>query len=220
MATYDLEEQEQLSELKAWWNQYGNLITSLVTAGALAVVGWQVWNWYQRNQSAQASVLYSTVQKAVAERDTKRARDASGELVEKYGGTTYATLGALMSARLQYDSGDLKTARAQLAWAADHAPDAELRDVARLRLAAVLVDEKAHDEALKILDKAPAEPFAARFHEMRGDALSAQGKAAEARSAYQAALALLDPARGGAARDNPLLRQLVQTKLDAIGDGQ
>ncbi len=220
MATYDLEEQEQISELKAWWQQYGNLVTTLVTVAALAIVSWQGWNWYQRNQSAQASVLFSVVQKAAAENDAKRARDVTGELINSYSGTVYAVLGALTSAKLQYESGDTKTARAQLQWAADKARDDNMRAVARLRLAAVLLDEMAYDEANKLLEKPPANAFAARFHELHGDVLVAQGKRADARVSYQAALGQLDAGDGNKGRETQLARRIVQTKLDALGDGK
>ena len=52
MATHlDLEEQEQLDELKTWWKVYGNLVTAIVVALALAVLAWQGWNWWQRQQT-------------------------------------------------------------------------------------------------------------------------------------------------------------------------
>src|SRR5512140_2812323 len=111
MATYDLEEQEQLDELKTWWKMHGNLVTAAVTAVALAVMAWQGWNWWQRKQSAEASVLYVAVQQAAANQDAKRARDVTGELIDKYSGSSYAGMAALLSARLQADSGDAKTAR-------------------------------------------------------------------------------------------------------------
>jgi predicted negative regulator of RcsB-dependent stress response len=85
MATYDLEEQEQIAEIKAWWKQYGNLLAGIVTAASIGVVAWQGWNWYQRNQAAQASVVFGVLQKAVVENDAQRIKAASGELLEKYG---------------------------------------------------------------------------------------------------------------------------------------
>lgn len=221
MATFDLEEQEQLSELKTWWRMYGNLVTGVVAAVALAVAGWQGWNWYQRNQAAEAAAVYAAVQKAATERDARRVREASGELTEKYPGTTYAAMAALTSAKLQYDAGDLKTAKIQLQWAADKAADAELRDLARLRLAHVLFDEKALDDALKTLSVEPVPAFAPRFAELKGDLLLAQGKPVEARAAYAVALAKLDatqksPAAGGGREAG--YRDLLQIKVDSVGE--
>lgn len=175
MATYDLEEQEQLDEIKVWWKQYGNLVVSLLTAASIAVIAWQGWNWYQRNQAAQASMVYGVLQKAVAEKDSQRIKAASGELLEKFSGTTYAPLGALITAKAMFEAGDAKTAKAQLSWVVEHGKD-ELRDLARVRLAAVLLDEKVYDEALKQLDGSFSAGFASRVAETRGDVLDAQGK--------------------------------------------
>ena len=213
MAHYDLEEQEQIDTLKTWWKMYGNLVTGVVVAGSLAVIGWQGWNWYQRSQAAQASAIYGVLEQAVAARDAQKVKAAAGELVEKFGGTTYAALGALVAARQSFEAGDLKTARAQLTWAAENGKD-EIRDLARLRLASVLLDEKAYDEALKQLEAAHAAAFAARFLELKGDVLAAAGKKPEARAAYQAALdkGEVREGRGGAGRE--LLRQ----KLDSLGE--
>lgn len=224
MATYDLEEQEQLAEMKAWWKQYGNLVTGIVAAAAIGVIAWQGWNWYQRSQAGQASMVYNVLQKAVMEKDLQRAKAASGELLEKFGRTTYAPLGALTAAKAMFDSGDLKTAKLQLTWVVEHGND-ELRDLARLRLAAVLLDEKAYDEALKQLDGKTASGFAVRFAESRGDVLAAQGKKDEARSAYQTALGKLDETDSSGKGKNSLqdkqanapYREMLQQKLDSVG---
>jgi len=213
MAHYDLEEQEQIDSIKTWWKMYGNLVTGVILAGSLSVIGWQGWNWYQRSQSAQASAIYAVLEQAVATRDAQRVKAAAGELAEKFGGTSYAALGALVAARQSFEAGDLKTAKAQLSWAADKGKD-EIKDMARLRLAAVLLDEKAYDEALKQLESEPAAAFAARFLELKGDVLAAQGKKPEARTAYRAALDKSEghETRGGAGHE--LLRQ----KLESLGE--
>jgi predicted negative regulator of RcsB-dependent stress response len=217
MAAYDLEEQEQLANLKAWWNQNGNLITGALLAVSVAVAGWQGWGWYQRNQSAQASALYAIVQAAAAAGDGQRAKTAAGDLIDKFGGTQYAPLGAMIAGKLAFDSGDLKTARAQLSWAADHGGD-ELHDLAALRLASVLLDDKAPDEALKLLASPKLPAFTARFAETRGDILLAQDKTGAAIAEYDAALKLLS--EPDAASRNARARDLVQQKRDALGAGK
>lgn len=215
MAHYDLEEQEQIDTLKTWWKMYGNLVTGVVVAASLAVIGWQGWNWYQRGQAAQASAIYGVLEQAVAAQDAQRVKAAAGELAEKFGSTTYAALGAMVAARQSFEAGDLKTARAQLTWAADNAKD-EVKDLARLRLAAVLLDEKAYDEALKQLDAAHAPAFNSRFLELKGDVLLAQGKKPEARAAYKAAL---DKASAEARAGAPAAgRELLRQKLDSLGE--
>jgi predicted negative regulator of RcsB-dependent stress response len=223
MAIYDLEEQEQLSVIKAWWQQYANLITGIAVLAAVASVGYQGWNWYQRQQSAKASAIYAVVQRAVADKDAARAKEAAGELLEKFSGSAYAAMGAVLSAKVQFDTGDLKTAHAELAWAAENAHDDELKDLARLRLAAVMVDEEAYGDALKQLEKEPVDAFVARYAELRGDIYVAQHKRNEARAAYQTALAKLNGrARAGVAEAGVTnaMHELIRVKLEALGEVQ
>lgn len=218
MATYDLEEQEQLAELKAWWKQHGNVVSWILLAASLSVAGWQGWNWYQRQQSAQASAIFNVLQRAAAEQDQQKVRAATGELLEKFGGSTYAPLAAMLAGKTAFDAGDLKTAKAQLTWAVDHAAD-EMKDLARLRLAAVLLDEKAFDEAIKQVNQPSSANFAPLFAELRGDILLAQGKRSEAKAAYQAALQAKpeETASKPEARASGF-RAVVQQKLDTLGD--
>lgn len=220
MATYDLEEQEQIDELKTWWKMHGNLVTAVVVAVSLVVVAWQGWNWWQRKQSADASILYSAMQQAVGMKDAKRSRDLAGELIDKYSSTAYAGMAAMLSAKAQDDGGDAKTARAQLIWAAENAKEEALRDLARLRLAATLLDDKAYDDALKQLAAEPASSFAPRYAELRGDVFAAQGKKAEARTAYALALTKLDVLQKGDAARHGSYRDILQAKLESLGSGQ
>lgn len=222
MATYDLEEQEQLSQLKVWWEQHGNLVTAVVAGIALIMVGWQGWRYYQRKQAAEAAVVYTALAEGLVTKDAARVHQASGELLEKYGSTTYAALGALLSAKSSFAAGDLKTAQAQLGWVAEHATTVELRDIGRLRLAYVLVEEKALDQALAKLEPAPVAALAARFADARGDILALQNKPDKAREAYRQAIDDLDKDL----QDQQLkpeaqaYRGIVQAKLEALGGGQ
>ncbi|MDE2440741.1 MAG: tetratricopeptide repeat protein [Betaproteobacteria bacterium] len=210
MAHYDLEEQEQIDTLKTWWKMYGNLVTGVVMAASLTVVGWQGWNWYQGGQSAKAAAIYGLLEQAAAVGDAQKVKAAAGELAEKFGRTTYASLGAMLAAKQSFDAGDLKTAKTQLAWVAENGKN-EIRDLARLRLAAVQLDEQAYDEALKQLESSHAAAFDPRFLELKGDILTAQGKKADARAAYKAALDKF--------ADKPLAgRELLQQKLDSLGE--
>ncbi|MDR1368005.1 MAG: tetratricopeptide repeat protein [Candidatus Accumulibacter sp.] len=229
MDVYNLEEQEQIDELRDWWRQHGNLLLNLLLAVFSVLIAWQGWNWYQRRQLAQASVIYHSLQDAVQKRDMVRVKAASGELLEKFGSASYASLGALMAASAFAESGDVKTARAQLKWVADRNKD-ELRDLARLRLVALLIDEKLYDEAMKQLEGSVLPVFDARFQDTRGDILKIQGKLDEARKAYQMALTRLEETRktsGGLdllqdwqIQSDEIYREIVRQKLDALGGGQ
>jgi predicted negative regulator of RcsB-dependent stress response len=206
----DLEEQEQVAELKAWWEQHGMLVMSVLLAVAVGVAGWQGWNWYQREQAAQAGVLYDTVVKAVQVGDAKAMRDASGALVEKYPRTLYASMGALSAARFYHDRNDTKSTKAQLQWVVEHSPSDDFRDLARLRLAAVLMDENAYDDALKLLDEKHGAAYEAQYAALRGDLLMAKKQTAEAKAAYKIALDKAD-------KNDAPFRESVRMRLDALG---
>ena len=210
MAAYDLEEQEQLATLKAWWKENGNLVMTTVSLVLIVFAGWQAWNYYQRSQAAQASALYDAVQKAAGANDLKLVRESTGAVLEQFPRTTYAAMAALVSAKAHFQGGDLKTAHAQLAWVSENARDEALRDIARLRLANVMLDEKAYDDALKVLDAKHGAAFDAQFLATRGDVLFAQGKKEEAGNAYKAALEKTDAKDAGQ-------RGSIQLRLDALG---
>lgn len=210
MAAYDLEEQEQLATLKAWWKENGNLVMTTVSLVLIVFAAWQAWNYYQRNHAAQASALYDAVQKAAGANDLKLVRESAGAVLEQFPRTTYAAMAALVSAKAHFQGGDLKTAHAQLAWVTENARDEALQDIARLRLASVMLDEKAYDDALKVLDAKHGAAFDAQFLATRGDVLVARGKKEEAGSAYKAALDKTDAKDAGQ-------RATIQLRLDALG---
>jgi predicted negative regulator of RcsB-dependent stress response len=205
---YDLDEQEQLANLKAWWAKYGNLTTWVVIAGLAAYSGWNGWNYYQRNQAAQASVLFDELQTAVTAKDNAKVARVAGDIESKFGRTAYASLGALSAAKSFFDANDLKSAKAQLEWVVAHGNE-EHKNIASIRLAGVLLDEKAYDAALKALAVATLPQFKSSVEDRKGDILAAQNKMEEARTAYKAALEAAD-------KNNPG-RQLIQLKLESIG---
>lgn len=206
----DLEEQEQVASLKAWWNDNGNLVLGLLLAVAIGAGGWQAWHWHQRNQAAEANSLYEQLAKGTQAGDAKAVRDAAGALAENHSRTLYASLAALVSARFHYDRKDVKSAKAALQWVIDRSPFEDLRDIARLRLAALLLDEKAYDEALKVLEAKHGDAFIAQFAAMKGDVLAAKAQPAEAKAAYRLALEKAD-------KSSESFRAGVQLRLDALG---
>lgn len=206
---YDLEEQEQIASIKAWWNQYGNLLTWLLIIALAGYAAWGGWKYYQRNQSVQASQLYEELQKAVTAKDSAKVQRAATDMEEKFGRTAYAQMSALVAAKTAFDANDLKTAKAQLQWIIANGTDDEYKAIAKIRLAGILLDEKIYDEAAKLLAGDFPAQFASVVADRKGDILVAQNKIEEARSAYQSALDKSDQKNPG--------RQLIQLKLDAIG---
>ena len=208
MAVYDLDEQDQIDELKAWWARFGGAITVGLVLAVLVIGGVQGWRWWNGKRAEDASVLYAAVSDAARAKDPAKAKDAVAQITDKYAGTGYAPRAALLYAKMLYEGGDRKGAAAQYTWAIEHAKEDELQAIARFRLAQVQVDDKQYDAALATLDAKHPDTFDGVFADLRGDALAAAGRAADARGAYETALGKLDP-------KSPY-RTYVQVKHDAI----
>jgi predicted negative regulator of RcsB-dependent stress response len=205
---YDLEEQEQIANFKAFWARFGNLISWVLIIALGSYAGYNFWNSHKRTKTAEAAALYDQLLDAAAANDNAKVQRMASDVESKFDSTPYGQMAALAAAKTAFDANDLKTAKAQLQWAVDHGND-EYKSVARLRLSGVLLDEKAYDQALALLNGDFLPQFAAEVQDRKGDVLAAQNKLAEARTAYQAALDKMD-------KRNPA-RQIVQIKLEAIG---
>lgn len=210
MATQlDLQEQEQLDALKAFWNKQGSLIAwalILVLGGFAAWNGWQYW---QREQASKAGALFEELDRAALVGDADKVGRVFADLKERNPGTAYAQQGGLLAAKVQVAAGKLDAAKASLTWVAEHAMEDEARQLARLRLAGVQADSQQLPEALKTLDAVKGEGFDALAADRRGDVLMAQGKKAEALTAYQAAWKGMG--------EKVEYRRLVDAKLTALG---
>jgi len=210
---YNLQEQDQIDELKAFWARYGNGILAALIVALLAVAGVRGWNWYESRQATAAAGIYSELTQAVENRNIEQVKQRSEDLLKQFGGTAYGQMAGLMTARAYADAGDMAGARNSLQWVVDNAQDEEFKHLARLRLAGLLLDEKSFDHALKLLDPTGAgkmtPEMAGAFADRRGDVKLGQGDKAAARGEYEKALQSLP-------QSSPL-RQLVQIKLDAVG---
>ena len=205
---FDLEEQEQIEQLKHFWNSWGTLITSVLVVVFLGLAGWNGYQYWQRGQAVQASALEHTVDVALTGKDQARVDQAFAELKEKYAGTAQAAQTGLLVAKAAVDAGKLDDAKAALAWVAEKG-DEGYKAIAKLRLSAVLAQQKQFDEGLKALDGTVPESFAGLLADRRGDLYAAQGKTPEAVTQYQSAYKALD-------KDLDY-RHLVEFKLNALG---
>ncbi|MFC5427702.1 tetratricopeptide repeat protein [Paraburkholderia denitrificans] len=204
------DEQESIESFKAWWAQWGNSTTWIVLIVLLALAAWNGWNYWQRRHAAEAAVLYDQVQQAATGGDKAVLTRVASDMEDRFGGTAYAQMTALTVAKSLYVAGDTAGAKAQLQWAADHAKDDEFRQIAKLRLASLLLDEKAYDQGLALIPQPDSGPFKGLVADGRGDLLAAAGKHDDARAAYKLALDSLP-------KSDASERQLVQFKLDALG---
>lgn len=209
MAELDLHEQEQVDALKAWWKENGKWVVGVLVVGLLGFAGTQYWRSHQSSQAAEAAKLYAEVMKQAATNDAKRVGDAADALISRYGSSAYAPRAQLLAAQASLQARDVARAKVQLQWVIEHASETGLQDTARLKLASVLLDEKKYDEALRQLDAAHPESFTGLYADLKGDVLSAQGKTAEARAAYQQAYDKTDA--------QSAYRNLIQLKMDGLG---
>ena len=205
----DLEEQEQLAELKHFWKRYGNIISWVLIVVFGAVAAWNGYQYWQRSQAAQAAVMYDEVERAAVAGDVAKLERALGDMKERFGRTAYAEQAALLAARIYHDKGNLDAAKGALAWVAGKASDDGYQAVARLRLSGMLLEAKAYDEALQQLAAPMPSDFNALAADRRGDILLAQGKKAEAKAQYEAAYKGLD--------ERSDYRRIIEVKLNALG---
>jgi predicted negative regulator of RcsB-dependent stress response len=204
----DLEEQEQLDQLKHFWNQYGNLITWALIAVFGSVAAWNGWQYWQRNQAAQAASLYDEVERFAQANDAERVERAFADIKDKFASTTYAQQAGLLAAKTLVATKP-ESAKAALTWVAEKSSDQGYAAIARLRLAGVLIDAKAYEEAAKQLAVKFPEAFEALAADRRGDLMLIQGKKAEAKAEFLKAYLGLDE------RDD--YRRLVEVKLNSLG---
>ena len=205
----DLEEQEQLAELKHFWKQYGNIISWVLIVVFGAVAAWNGYQYWQRSQAAQAAVMYDEVERAAVAGDVAKLERALSDMKERFGRTAYAEQAALLAARIYHDKGNLDAAKGALAWVAGKASDDGYQAVARLRLSGILFEAKAYDEALQQLAAPMPSDFNALAADRRGDILLAQGKKAEAKAQYETAYKGLD--------ERSDYRRIIEVKLNALG---
>jgi len=210
MATHlDLEEQEQLDQLKHFWKQYGNIITWVLIVAMGSFAAWNFYQSYSRSQAGQASAMFDEVERAAQAGDVAKIERAFTDMKDKFGSTTYAQQAGLLAGKALFDKGNTDGAKAALTWVADKASDEGLQAIARLRLAGVLVEAKAFDDAMKQLSSPFPAEYAALVADRKGDVLALQGKKAESIAEYKKAYDGFD--------ERTDYRRLVEVKLNALG---
>jgi predicted negative regulator of RcsB-dependent stress response len=209
MSMIDLQEQEQLDALKAWWKDNSKWLLATIALVAVVIAGYLYWKNYQDKRASDSSIIYAEVLKRVASNDPKRINEAVKDLVEKFANTAYAPRAQLLAVQANIQVKDWALAKSQLEWVIANASEKGMQDTARLKLSSILLDEKKYDEAIKLLDATHPDSFVGLFADLKGDVLAAQGKASEARVAYQLAFDKMD--------SKSAYRNLIQLKLDGLG---
>ncbi|MDT8998517.1 tetratricopeptide repeat protein [Paucibacter sp. APW11] len=205
----DLEEQEQLEELKAFWKRYGNLITWVLTLALAAYAGWTGWNYWQQQQAVKAAAMFDELERVAKAGELDKLNGLFSELKQRYPGTAYAAQAALLTAKLQHEKAQADAARATLGWVAENASEPPYRDIARLRLAGLQTEAKQYDEAAKTLDAVKSSELAALVADRRGDLALAQGKPDQAKAEFLKAYAGIEKTQN--------YRILIEAKLASLG---
>ena len=214
MAVLDLQEQEQLEAFKGWWRENRIQILGALLIVVVVLGGWRGWQYFQGKQTSEAAILYAEFSSQLESNDVQRINDAAAAMMDKFASTAYASRAALLAAQVNehrqvnQQQKDFTRAKTQLQWVIAHGSEASLKDVARLRLAAILLDEKNYTEAMQLLETPHPSTFDGLYADLKGDVLSAQGNNDEARVAYQLAIDKTDV--------KSMYRNLVQLKLDAL----
>ena len=206
---YDLEEQEQIDQLKAFWAKFGNAITWVLIVALAGYAGWTYWNNTQSKHASLAAGLYSTMETAIQTKDTTKAQTAADDIRKDYGDTVYAQFSALAAAKMDIDASKTKEAKAELQWIIDSKYNDEFSTIARIRMSGLLLDEKAYDDAMKVLPADTSSKFQALVLDRKGDILAAQNKIDEARTMYKSALDKID--------EKSPAHNLIQLKLESVG---
>jgi predicted negative regulator of RcsB-dependent stress response len=209
--SYDFEEQERIAELKAWWEDNRLFVLAAVVAAFLAFAGYRGWVYWSARQAEEAAALYRPVAEAAKAKDAKKIPETGQVVIDKHPGSYYASEAALVIAKSAFEAGNLDEARKRLEWVMANGVD-EHRGVARMRLAAILMEQKKYDDALKVLDAGKDEAFVPLAADLRGDIMLAQGRVDEARAAYKLAIEKASPR-------NPV-KNIAETKLNALGGAQ
>jgi predicted negative regulator of RcsB-dependent stress response len=201
-------EKEQVEAIRTWWKANGKSIIAGVVLGAGLMLGGRWWLSHQNKQAEIASEQYEEVMQEISKGDNDAALKQGGRLLEVFAKSNYAVLTALELAKVKVDKSDLEGARYYLQWVVDHASADPLKDVARLRLARVLLAKGDKAGALQAVNAVDVKSFTFPAQELKGDILLAKGDRDSARAAYAAAAAAVP--KGGD-------RKRIEMKLAEVG---
>jgi len=205
MVDVNLSEEEQVEALKNWWQENGRSVVSGVVIGLGVVFGWQAWLKYQQSIADAASVQFGQLNQSIAGAALEPAEKQAELLINEYSRTPYALFAALDLARVKLQQQDSKGALEQLQWVVDQSDESSFRQIARLRMARILIDSGDAEAAAAVIGKAEDDAYTGEFAMLRGDVAQARGDRAAAYAAYKEALA-----------SKPGSAALVEMKMDDL----
>ena len=202
-------EEEQIESIRKWWSENALSVIGGLVIGFVAIFGWRGWQGYQLAQAEAASNLYANLIVDVRRQKYDHARGVADQILSQYKETGYATYASMLLAKFDVSDGKPDSAIKHLQWVIDNSDQNELKHLARLRMARLLLSENKVEQALQMIDSVEQGKFTASYEELKGDILLQQGNTEAARTAYQLALSETK----GAANNNTFL----QMKIDNLG---
>ena len=203
-----LTEQEQIEILKSWIKQYSLVILAGVMIAIISMSAWRFWDQRQTKILDHASSVYDEMLTMRAQNQLSETEVQNKKLFSHYEQTIYGKMAGLMFARTDVVKNNYSDAEKQLQWVIDHAKVDAFKEIARIRLARLLIAEKNPQAALNMLNTVNDKNFGGLINEVRGDAYLAENKPNDARAAYQLAISQLPNA--------DVIRPLLQMKYDNL----
>lgn len=186
-----LTDQQQAAKVRAWVREYVPAAAVAVAVGIGGYFGYTQWQAQQDTRAAKASDLYEEFRSAVQSDEADSARTLLDRLVSDFGGSGYVDHARLIMAREHVETTQPSLAAEELRQVIADTSNADLRQLARLRLARVYLYMERPEDGLEALEPdAPSPAWRQLTEDMRGDLYRAMGRTDEARAAYQSALEL------------------------------
>ncbi|WP_456416157.1 YfgM family protein [Thiolapillus sp.] len=187
MSSYQTEE-EQVEAIKKWWKDNGKSVIGGVVLGLAVVGGGKGWLEYQRVQAENASANFEGFSQAAFSGDLETAEQRGKTLLDEYKGSAYAMFAAFELAQLHYQAGDKDKARVNLQWVLDNARQEAISQLAKIRLARLMLDMEAYDDAARLTANPAEDAYQGEFLSIQGEVKLAQGDWEAARAAFARAL--------------------------------
>ncbi len=217
MSDYETEEQ-QVEALKQWWKENGKSVLLGVILGVAGIFSWRGWISYQNSQAVTASEIFTKITEAMVSGDSEAVNTMAAGLREDHSASAFAAMASLLDAKSLVEENQLDAAADVLQWVADYAGLEEMKIVARIRKARVLLASGDPDGALEVLPESPPLAFSAMVAEVNGDIYLAKGEVGKARESYQKAQASgnasADPNLLGMKLDDLAVEETVDSNMD------
>ena len=201
-------EREQIDAIKKWWKENGKAVVIGAILGFGSLIGWQQWQANVQAARETASLEYDVMLVELENKNYQAVKDRGTRIVSNYQKTPYAALSAMSLAKVAVEEGDLVSAKTYLQMVIDQDKQPQLKQVAQLRMARLLLAEGNASQALTLLKGIKVGGFALAVNELEGDIHVALGNRDQARAAYQRALEAIEPGMDAG---------LLQMKLDDVG---